>query len=76
MDNVSDIINELGGNSAVARELGLKPSAVSEMRRRGSIPAKYWHGFIRLAAAKDVRGVDADRLIAIHAADAPEGVAV
>lgn len=76
MHNVSDIIQKLGGNAAVARELGLKPSAVSEMRRRGSIPAKYWAGIIRIAETKKLRQLNADRLISIHAADTSRRVAV
>lgn len=40
LDTVEAVIDELGGNSAVAKLTGFGPSAVSNWRARGRIPAK------------------------------------
>lgn len=50
MRSVSDIIDALGGNSAMARVLGKGPSTVSEMRRRGRIDVTYWPALIEAAS--------------------------
>jgi hypothetical protein len=67
MERVADIIDGLGGNSVVSREMGIKPSAVSEMKRRNSIPPKYWLGLIRLSRSLGKRQITADELVAVHA---------
>ncbi|WP_374700763.1 carph-isopro domain-containing protein [Aureimonas sp. D3] len=67
MERVADIIDGLGGNAAVSRELRIKPSAVSEMKRRNSIPPKYWLGLIRLSQSRGGGALTADRLVVIHA---------
>ena len=67
MERVADIIDGLGGNAVISRELKIKPSAVSEMKRRNSIPPKYWLGLIRLSDRAGKRRVTADELVAIHA---------
>lgn len=51
MRTVSDIIDGLGGNTAVARIIGKGPSTVSEMKRRGAVPVEYWP--VLVAAAQD-----------------------
>lgn len=52
----SQLIDALGGNAVVARELGAQPRAVWRWRERG-IPARYWHRIVALAEAKHVEGV-------------------
>lgn len=47
-----EVITALGGNAALGRTLGIGASAVSEMRRRDSIPAEYWRAIVDAAAAK------------------------
>ncbi|MGJ7039174.1 DNA-binding transcriptional regulator YdaS (Cro superfamily) [Shinella sp. BE166] len=56
MKTVDDIISKLGGNTAVARILGVGPSTISEMKRRDSIPVEHWPAFIKAAqsAGKDL----------------------
>lgn len=46
---VPDLIEALGGNVAVARILGSKPSKVSEMKRAGRINARYWKRIVDAA---------------------------
>jgi hypothetical protein len=67
MDKVSDIFDVLGGPSAVARLLNVKPSTAGEMKRRGSIPSEYWQDLILAAKRRRISGLDADRLVALHA---------
>lgn len=44
---VPDIINAFGGNAAFGRAIGIKPSAASEMKRRGNIPVTYWPAIVK-----------------------------
>ncbi len=67
MDTVSDIFDAFGGPAAVARAIKVRPSTASEMKRRGSIPAEYWRDLVAGARARNIGGVSADALAAIHA---------
>ena len=42
MQNVTDIFDKLGGAAGVSRILDCQRSTASEMKRRGSIPVRYW----------------------------------
>jgi hypothetical protein len=74
MRTVSDIIDGLGGNTAVARIIGKGPSTVSEMKRRGAVPVEYWPALVLAASDADVAGRDRravfiltnDMLVAAH----------
>ena len=72
MHNVSSIISMLGGNAVVAKRLGKGDSAVSEMKRRGSIPVDYWQALIEMAAELEVGPLNADVLLEAHIAKAEE----
>jgi hypothetical protein len=50
MQNVGEIIDALGGSTAVARIIGKGPSTVSEMKRRGSVPVEYWPALVAAAS--------------------------
>lgn len=63
---VADLIDSLGGNASVARDLQLTPSAVSEMKRRNSIPPKYWPLVIATADGRGIDGVTAHSLMLLH----------
>lgn len=69
MDSVDAIFEKLGGTTAVARAIDVKPSAASEMRRRASIPVRYWPRLIAAAAGEGII-ITNDELVAIHAAPA------
>ena len=74
---IHDIFDVLGGPAAVARELRIKPSTASEMKRRGSIPAEYWAELAAIAERRRHPEINADLLAALHArhsrADMSEG---
>lgn len=65
MESISDIFDALGGPTATGRLLGAKPSTASEMKRRGSIPVRYWPALIAGAAALNIR-ITADDLARLH----------
>lgn len=68
MQNVSDIFTKLGGTGAVARMIDVKHSAASEMRRRQSIPVRYWPQLIAGATSAGVE-LDSDLLVKIHVSE-------
>jgi hypothetical protein len=60
---ISELIDALGGNAAVAKIIGKQPSAVSEMRRSGNIRVRYWPPIIDAARRLGVPGVNSDALM-------------
>lgn len=50
---MEQLITDLGGPTAIAKELGVKPNAVSNWRRRG-IPWKVRPALARMAADRAV----------------------
>ena len=48
---VAQLVFHLGGNTALARVLGISPQAVSNWSRRGAIPARRHYQVARLARA-------------------------
>jgi hypothetical protein len=51
---VSEFIDALGGNGAVGAAVGVGASAVSNWRRRGTIPPRLYFRIVELAEAKGV----------------------
>lgn len=72
MNTVAQIIDGLGGNAAVARRLGLGASTVSEMKRRNSIPVKYWHGVMAIAQQIGAPPLTEKDLVRAHVPEAAE----
>lgn len=60
MQTVPQIIEALGGPSAVARDLGQKVPTVSAWKHRGKVPARYWPDLVSLARQKAVKGISLD----------------
>jgi hypothetical protein len=52
MQNVSDIFHELGGPTAISKKLECGLSTVTEMKRRRSIPVRYWQRLIEMSDGK------------------------
>lgn len=63
MKTPSDILNDLGGPDAVARETEIAPSAVLYWARRQSIPSRHWGKLIDLAQRKRVPGINPNSLL-------------
>lgn len=64
LGQVSDIIEELGGPTAVSNALSVPTNTVVNWKGRNSIPARYHAGVLRFAGDK----LTAERLIEAHAA--------
>lgn len=75
MKDVAEIIDALGGNAALAGKLGVTPSGVSEMKRRGRIPPRYWLAITKIAAEDRVSGISLDVLATIAADTESNGAA-
>lgn len=57
----AEVIDLLGGSTAVSKVLGNNRSAVKNWRTDG-IPAKFWPALARIAADKGVPGITVDFL--------------
>lgn len=66
MFTVSTIFQSLGGPTKVARVLGVGFTTASEMKRRGSIPVKYWPKLVAACEAEGIETVTYERLVEIH----------
>lgn len=67
MDTVSDVFTRFEKTSAFADALGLKLSAASEMRRRKSIPVRYWPRLVEAAQERGFNEITYERLVEMHA---------
>lgn len=70
ISSVHAIFETLGGAASVARMLRVNASTASEMKRRKSIPIKYWPSLISAARVEGVR-IDEAALVSAHI-DAPK----
>lgn len=50
----------------MARVLGVGFTTASEMKRRGSIPVKYWPKLVAACEAEGIETVTYERLVEIH----------
>lgn len=65
--SISDVFAALGGNSSVARLLGVGASTTSEMKRRGRIPAEYWCDLVAAAQRQERPEITLEVLAKLHA---------
>jgi hypothetical protein len=65
MRDVPAIIEDLGGPTAFGRAIGVEPSTASEMKRRKSIPVRYWPSVLG-AAREQGKELTSDDLMAAH----------
>lgn len=65
--SVGTIINELGGTTKVARELGVSAPVVSNWRRRKRIPAGRWEALIEAARTRGKSEITFETLAGMHA---------
>lgn len=66
MNSIPAIFDQIGGPSKVAEILSVKTSAASEMKRRGSIPVRYWPRLVDACKELGIRGVNYDVLVDLH----------
>ncbi len=70
MSTVDEIFKTLGGTGAAARVMEVNHSTASEMRRRKSIPVKYWPQIIEWARESG-KPIDSDALVSAHVEQVP-----
>lgn len=63
------VLDKLGGNSAIAAELGVDDTTVSTWRRRG-IPPGRWPALVKLASQRGIPDVSFESLASLHEAAA------
>ena len=66
MNQIGDLFKRLGGNTKVGFAIGKGQTTVSEMKRRRSIPVRYWPLLIHAARENGLEISEAD-LVRIHA---------
>jgi hypothetical protein len=71
MKTASDIIESLGGYSAVAAGLGKPAGTVSAWKTRECIPPRAWRDIVQLADRLGIAGVTLEILAAAYA-DRPQ----
>ena len=67
MKAVADIFEDFSGPAELARAIGVSTEHATTMRRRGSIPVRFWPTLIEAARDRGLSVTEAD-LIAAHAA--------
>ena len=65
METVADLFASFGGPAAVARAIGKGQSTASEMKRRRSVPTRYWPALLAAAKANAIELSEAD-LLRLH----------
>lgn len=65
MNTLDEVFEALGGVAEVGRVIGKRTEHASVLKRRGSVPVRYWPS---LMAAAEERGIvlTSDMLVAIH----------
>lgn len=66
MDRVEDVFERFGRTGAFADALGVKLSAASEMRRRSSIPVRYWQSLVSAAHERGFGDITYEKLVEMH----------
>lgn len=74
MLTIHDLFDTLGGPGKVAEMMAVKPSTASEMKRRQSIPLKYWDRLIR-SSAKEGFEISYETLVSLHSKSREEQAA-
>lgn len=67
LSDAGELIERLGGSKKVAEDLNRPIGTVAAWRHRKSIPVDEWPAIIRLAVERKLHGVNADRLLVLHA---------
>lgn len=67
MESASDIIESLGGVTAVAAALSVPLGTASAWKTRDSIPPEYWETLVAEAVRRGIEGVTLDLLARIAA---------
>lgn len=70
MMDVSEVLKSFGGAQAVATLLEITPQAITNMKARGTIPARHWPKLVEEARARQIDTVTYESLAAIRPSEA------
>ena len=70
LTSVEQLFDAFGKIIAFSDSVGCGYEAARQMRRRGSIPVKFWPKIIEACAEKEIEGVDYETLVRLHTAEA------
>jgi hypothetical protein len=68
MMTVADIFDAFKGPAAIGRAIGKSTEHAASMRRRASIPVRYWPRLINAARAAGIDGINHETLTQAHSA--------
>lgn len=69
MNTIDVIFEAVGGAKKFAEAVQVKPNAAREMKRRKSIPVRYWPRLVDACKELGIRGVNYDVLVDLHRKD-------
>ena len=72
MQSFSEIIDSFGGQADFANILGTTQQNVSQMRKRNSIPSRFWPATVRAATERGIEGINYEMLATLAANRLPE----
>ena len=67
MNNIPDIIEGLGGATALAEQLAIPMTTVASWKGRQSIPVEHWPRLLEIATSQGI-GLSYEQLVHIHTA--------
>lgn len=68
MQNVADIFAAFDGPAKLGRAIGVRTEHATAMKRRGSIPARYWLRLVKAARDEGRADITLEVLARVHAA--------
>ncbi len=75
MQTVAEITAAFGGPAELGRAIGVTTEHAAQMRRRNSVPVRYWPKLIEAAAGRGVGGLTYEALVKVHSAAPTEAAA-
>ena len=67
MNNIPDIVEGLGGATALAEHLGMAMTTVASWKARHSIPVEHWPKLLEIATSQGI-DLSYEQLVHIHTA--------
>lgn len=67
MQTLDDVFSAFGGPSKVGQAVGVSTEHAASMRRRRSIPVKYWPSLVRAARDLELDWITFEALTSLHA---------
>ena len=67
MNSIPELIEKLGGSTAIARSLGMQSmTTVASWKSRRVIPVEYWDGLLGVAWKRGITDLSYEKLVKLH----------